>query len=78
MEDIIGRTDYDLYPLELAKKYRADDQRVIESGEMFETMEEHTPLNGETTTVRVIKAPMLDASGQIKGTLIIFWDSNSV
>ena len=30
--EIIGKTDYDFYPKELAEKYRADDKRIVESG----------------------------------------------
>jgi hypothetical protein len=31
--DITGLTDYDLFPEEVADSYRADDQRVLDSGE---------------------------------------------
>jgi len=33
---ITGKTDFDLYSEELAEKYRQDDQRVLETGELFE------------------------------------------
>jgi PAS domain S-box-containing protein len=32
-EQMVGKTDYDLYPQELADKYRADDRRIMASGE---------------------------------------------
>lgn len=75
LKDIIGKTDFDLYPEELAHKYLEDDKHVIASGEILETIEEHTPSDGESLTVRVIKAPLFDAKGQINGTLVIFWNS---
>src|SRR5260221_13361421 len=40
LDDIRGRTDYELFPRELADKYRRDDARVLETGETFEDVEE--------------------------------------
>lgn len=74
LEAIIGRTDFDLHPPELAEKYRADDRAVIETGRLFETIEEHTPLGGDTIYVQVIKTPVYDAEGHTTGVLGIFWD----
>ncbi len=30
-DEIVGKTDYDFYPRELAEKYRADDRRILET-----------------------------------------------
>ncbi len=73
-EEIIGKTDYDLHPPELAAKYQRDDQRVIESGQLFEIEEEHQPLDGEKSYVQVIKTPIFDSEGRINGMLGMFWD----
>jgi PAS domain S-box-containing protein len=72
--DLIGRTDFDLFPAELAEKYRQDDQRVLSSGETFEDIEEHVTAKGEKLHVHVVKRPIFDAHGQIVGTQGIFWD----
>lgn len=32
-DDIIGRDDYDLFPHQLARKFRADDEQVVQTGE---------------------------------------------
>jgi PAS domain-containing protein len=32
-DEIVGKTDFDFYPPELAKKYRQDDQQIIETGQ---------------------------------------------
>jgi PAS domain S-box-containing protein len=72
--EIVGKTDYDLHPPELAEKYRADDRQVMESGQTIEIVEEHQPLGKEKFYVQVIKAPLIDARGAIAGTLGIFWD----
>src|SRR5262249_18642717 len=33
LDELIGRTDFDLFPAELAEKYRRDDARVLATGE---------------------------------------------
>ncbi|MFL5244961.1 MAG: PAS domain S-box protein [Gemmataceae bacterium] len=72
-EQIIGKVDFDLYPADLAEKYHADDQKVLETGQRLE-MEEQNLANGVLRTVRVVKTPVRDGSGKINGVLIIFWD----
>ncbi|MEQ2007227.1 MAG: PAS domain-containing protein [Limisphaerales bacterium] len=74
LNEIVGRTDFDFFPTELAAKYQADDQRVMGAGKLFETVEEHTPPSGEKENVQVVKSPVFDAHGKIIGTQGIFWD----
>jgi PAS domain S-box-containing protein len=74
VHEIIGKTDRDLHPPELAQKYREDDRRVMESGQTIDLVEEHQPLGKDKFYVQVIKAPLFDAHGAITGTLGIFWD----
>ncbi len=47
LEDILGKTDFDFFPKELAEKYQRDDQRVMETGQTYEITEEHQPLGQE-------------------------------
>jgi PAS domain S-box-containing protein len=74
LEEIIGRTDWDFYPPELAAKYQKDDREVIRTGRSFETIEENVAPNGEKIYVQVVKTPIRDAKGQVLGTQCIFWD----
>jgi len=74
LQDIVGKTDFDVHPPELANKYRQDDRQVIETGATFETVEEHQLLGGDKTYVQVVKSPIRDAEGKITGVQIIFWD----
>ncbi|HYK88875.1 MAG TPA: PAS domain S-box protein, partial [Acidobacteriota bacterium] len=74
MDEILGKTDFDFYPPELAAKYRSDDCRIMESGETFETVEEHRAPGGPRTYVRVIKVPLRDSQGNVSGIQAIFWD----
>lgn len=74
LEEILGRTDFDFFPAELATKYQQDDRRVMETGEPFETVEEYQPPYGEKLYVNVVKSPVHDADGNIIGLQGIFWD----
>jgi two-component system sensor histidine kinase/response regulator len=71
--EIAGKTDFDFYPAELAKKYRGDDRRVIETGALFEDVEENEK-DGQTRYVQVMKSPVHDAKGAVVGVQVIFWD----
>jgi PAS domain S-box-containing protein len=74
LEDIIGKTDYDFFPPELARKYQQDDKYVIEHGKTFETIEENQPPSGGKIYVQVCKTPIRDSDGRIIGIQGIFWD----
>ncbi|HEY3323159.1 MAG TPA: EAL domain-containing protein [Planctomycetota bacterium] len=71
---IIGKTAYDFFPKELADKYSNDDQRVIHSGRVLDVQEIHRPKNKPAIYVRVIKAPLCNAKGQIVGVHGTYWD----
>jgi two-component system, NtrC family, sensor kinase len=74
LDQIVGRSDFDFFPPELAAKYRADDLQVIETGKIFDTVERYMTPEGETLHVQVLKTPVYDASGKLIGTQGIFWD----
>ncbi len=73
LEEIVGKTDFDFYPEDLARKYREDDRRVAEAGSLFEDVEEYEK-NGEKRFMQVMKSPVRDAAGKIVGTQAVFWD----
>jgi PAS domain S-box-containing protein len=74
LQELLGLTDYDLFPPHLAHKYRRDDQWVVDTGNIFETVEEHRLPDGTTLYVQVVKTPVRDAQGKITCTQGIFWD----
>jgi len=74
LEDIVGKTDFDFFPRELAEKYQRDDRQVMQTGKPFETVEEHQPPGGEKIYVQVVKTPLYAADGAIMGLQGIFWD----
>ena len=74
LADLVGKTDFDLHPSELADKYRRDDLAVMESGQVEEFIEERMVHEGETTYVETIKTPIYDEAGKVNGIQISFWD----
>ncbi|MBI5564892.1 MAG: PAS domain S-box protein [Chloroflexi bacterium] len=79
LEELIGKTDFDIHPPDLAEKYRADDQAVMASGKPAEFLEAHEVLGtGEQSFVRTIKSPLYDAQGQLLGIQIMFWDATEL
>lgn len=74
LSEILGKTDFDFFPENLARKYQADDRSVLETGKPLELIEEHQRPGGETLYVQVVKTPIIDAEGEIIGLQCIFWD----
>ncbi|MFM0060225.1 PAS domain S-box protein [Paraburkholderia phytofirmans] len=72
--DVIGRTDFDLHPLEHAKAYRADDVEVMASGQRKRIEEAHVQAGGHWSWVDTIKTPFADGHGQLAGTVGIARD----
>ena len=73
-EELIGKNDFELFPPALAEKYHRDDLRVMETGEVFEDVEEHQRPDGETIYVHVLKSPVKNARGRTIGMQGMFWN----
>jgi two-component system, NtrC family, sensor kinase len=74
LENIKGKTDLDFFPRELAEKYRRDDKRMLESGEILDIVEEHVTPRGEKLYVQVMKTPLSGPDGEPIGVQGIFWN----
>ena len=74
LSEVLGKTDTDFFAADLAEKYRQDDVRVMESGQSFETVEEHALAGGERRWVQVSKTPLRDSRNHVIGLQCIFWD----
>ena len=74
-DEVIGRTDFDLFPEELARKYQEDDRKVVSSGEILDTVESHRArAEGELRYVQILKTPLFDSGRSVIGTQVLFWD----
>ena len=74
LKELLGKTDLDLFPAELARKYREDDQRVMQTGAGVDLVEAHRTPQGKHVFVRVVKTPVWDANRRILGVQGIFWE----
>lgn len=73
LENLMGRTDFDLSPPELAEKYQRDNRHVAESGKTLHEIEENR-LDGRLSYYEVWKIPVYNTSGQIVEIQAVFWD----
>jgi PAS domain S-box-containing protein len=72
--EILGTTDFDLFPHELATKYRQGDEQVLSTGAQFEDVEAYRKPDGEIRNIQVLKTPVRDAQKRVIGTQVMFWD----
>ncbi|MDD2738509.1 MAG: PAS domain S-box protein [Methylomonas lenta] len=66
VDQIIGKTDFDIFPVDLAQRYQADDRSVMDSKQQLHT-EEQMRLFGEYRWVETHKSPLLDDQNQVLG-----------
>jgi len=62
LEQVVHKTDYDLFPGTMADAFRVNDQRVLETRTPLE-FEEVAPRDGEIRTFISIKFPLWDTTG---------------
>jgi len=73
-EQLLGKSDYDLFSREIAERYRQDDLKVIESGKSLHGVEKTQSASGKTHWVERFKCPLRDDQGNICGVQLLFWD----
>jgi PAS domain S-box-containing protein len=67
-KDVIGKTDFDTYPTELAEDYWAIDRTVIDSGISNINREEHgLDSQGNPVWILSSKVPLRDGQGKVVG-----------
>lgn len=67
-EDLVGKTDFDLSPPDLASHYRKDDIKVIESRQRQVIEEQHEGTQGRHW-IETFKAPVVGENGELLGTV---------
>lgn len=63
-EEIVGKTDFDLFPPDVAEALRSDDRRVVETAESI-FVEEETVFHGRRHVFNASKVPLFDADGHV-------------
>lgn len=67
-EELIGKTDFDFHPKELAAQYYADEQQLIRSGQPLLNKEEFMiDPSGNQRWLSTSKVPLRDSHGNISG-----------
>ena len=68
-EQLVGKTDFDLYAVEHASKAREDEVNIMDSGfPLFDMEEMEIRLDGVVRWVRTSKMPLRDRAGAMIGT----------
>ncbi len=75
LEDVIGKTDFDFFPRELAEAYYADEQEVVRTGEALVAREEVvTDPSGARRWFLTTKVPLRGGDGSVVGVVGISRD----
>jgi len=73
-KELVGKTDLDLWPQELAESYRTDDREIMETGKRKQVEEPFIDSRGRTLWIETIKTPIYDEKGEVTGTVGIARD----
>ena len=66
--EVVGKNDRDLWPAELAQKYRHDDLEVMQFRERRQYDEPIVYADGNSFIIETIKTPIYDQEGNVIGT----------
>ncbi|MFC1717140.1 response regulator [Candidatus Poribacteria bacterium] len=74
-EEVVGKTDFDFFPEELASQYYADEQEIIRSGQpLINRVESTIDSEGEKQWLLTSKVPLLNSNGSVLGVVGISRD----
>lgn len=67
--ELIGKTDAEIFPAELAAAYRADDQKTIDGGKPRQFQEWLVYPDGRKAYADTLKAPWIGEDGKVLGVV---------
>jgi PAS domain S-box-containing protein len=74
-EDVLGKTYFDLYTVDMAERATADNEHIMETGEPLRGEEKHVqPPHGRDLWFSTNKAPWYDDAGRLQGIVGITVD----
>jgi len=70
-EQLIGKTDFDFFPREMAEKFFNDEQALLKSGQALIDYEEvaHDSITGQDRVLITSKIPLHDEQGRLTGVV---------
>jgi PAS domain S-box-containing protein len=76
-EDVQGKTDYDIFPKEIADQFRHNDRQVLSESRSYQ-VEEQVPQSNGIHTYLSVKFPVYDETGNASGVCGISTDITAV
>jgi PAS domain S-box-containing protein len=70
-DELIGKTDFDLFPQSQAERFLAEDKVIMRTGEPLLNKEETIETSGHKLWLSVNRAPLRDRQGQIVGIVAV-------
>lgn len=67
-KEIISKTDYDLFPVHLAKQFHKDDEKILSGEEITERLEINMASDGDSAWYTTTKRPIYNNEGNIVGS----------
>lgn len=76
---VLGKTDYDFYPREVADRYHAEDMHILTTGEpILDRVHESNGGSGKHLWRQVTKVPLRDRFGHVVGVASVVRDITSL
>ena len=72
--ELVGKTDAEIFPAELAAAYRADDQKTIDGGKPRQFQEWLVYPDGRKVYADTLKAPWIGKDGKVLGVVGICYE----
>ena len=74
LDELIGKTSFDLFPADVAKRFTEKDQEVLEKREPFRTTEKHVRPGNKSAYIESFTVPILDHAGDAIGYQVVYHD----
>jgi len=69
LDQLIGKTDFDLFPADVAKSFQSYDKAMLEAGKASRNEEWLTYPDGRKVYVETLKTPWISQDGKVLGVL---------
>jgi PAS domain S-box-containing protein len=69
LDQLIGKTDFDLFPADVAKSFQSYDKAMLASGKATKNEEWLTYPDGRKVYVETLKTPWIGQDGKVLGVL---------
>jgi diguanylate cyclase (GGDEF)-like protein/PAS domain S-box-containing protein len=77
LQELLGKSDFDIFPPELAENYARDFKEVMTTGKRTSFEETLVDLDGKTRHVEKVKTPIFNDAGEVIGIIGIVYDITS-